>query len=102
MSRHSHPPRRHASRRPSVWLLRLLLLILALPGACALGLLLLAEPAGRYVLFGALSLSALLAIVCGAAATGRLAAALYNFANLWAGRSGLEKIMREGHGAERS
>lgn len=101
MSRHLHPSRQHAARRPSAWLWRCWLFVLALPGACALGLLLLTEPAGRYVLMGALILSALLAIACGAAVTGRLAAACYNLANARAGRSGLEKIMRESHDAER-
>ena len=102
MSRHSHPSRRHASRRQSVWLLRLLLLVLALPGAIALTLLFWIEPAGRFLLAGAIALSALLAIACGALATGRLAAAVYNVTSLWAGRSGLEKIMRGGHDVERS
>ena len=97
MSRHSFPPRRH-----SAWLWRLLLLALALPGAIALALLLLTEPAGRAVLVGMIGLSALLAIACGAAMTGRLAAALYNFASRWAGQSHLEKIMRESHDAARA
>ncbi len=100
MSRHSHPSRRHFSRRQSVWPLRLLLLVLALPGATALAFLFWLEPAGRFLLGGAIVLSALLAVACAALVTGRLAALIYNLTSLWAGRSGLEKILRAGHGGE--
>jgi hypothetical protein len=101
MSRHSHPTRRHTSRRRSVWPLRLLLLVLALPGAIALTSLFWLEPAGRFLLVSAIALSALLAILCGALMTGRLAAAIYNVTSLWAGRSDLEKLMRERQRGER-
>jgi hypothetical protein len=66
-----------------------------------LALLFWVEPAGRFLLLGAIALSALLAIACGAAATGRLAALVYNFVSFCSGRASLEKIMRENHEVDR-
>lgn len=94
MSRHSHGATRHPHHHGSGLWFRLLLAGLALPGMVALALFFWVAPGGQFVLGGLLAVSAMLAIGCGSWLAGRSAAGLYNFLRLWAGRSGLEKLMR--------
>lgn len=95
MHRHSHRRRHRSSRRALHRLGTVALVVVTLVGLVVLIQVSLLTPVGRWLVAGGAAVAAIVALMVVSCTAGRIAAALRNAFALQAGRSGLEKLMRE-------